>query len=352
MMTNTANTMTPQARFRATLAHRQPDRPPIQFWGTSEITERLKLHFLECGAGDDLQRALDVDFRYVWPKALHRDNAATDTELPDGIYQDVTSRPLDWIQTFSDVARYRSRFDPDAYDFSGLSAACEAAQPFVRVFGSPGLFDIVNGLGARGRGLENLLCEIMVEDPVAVALIDRHLEMDYEYCRRGLEAGRGGIELIHIGEDCGNQRGPLFPPEFFARFFAPRLRRFVDLAHRHGVACMLHSCGSIRALLPILIDEVGLDIHDACQPEAAGMEPESLKRDFGDRITFCGMLSLQQTLTHGTPDHCRREARHRIQAIGRDGGYIFAPANTITNDAPIENILAAYETATGRLLQS
>lgn len=34
--------------------------------------------------------------------------------------------------------------------------------------------------------------------------------------------------------------------------------------------------------------------------------------------------------------------------IGKDGGYIFAPANTITEDAPLENILAAYEVATGK----
>lgn len=80
------------------------------------------------------------------------------------------------------------------------------------------------------------------------------------------------------------------------------------------------------------------------------MEPESLKRDVGDRITFCGMLSLQQTLTHGTPDDCRREARHRVDVIGRNGGYIFAPANTITRDTPLANILAAYEVATGKAL--
>ena len=42
------------------------------------------------------------------------------------------------------------------------------------------------------------------------------------------------------------------------------------------------------------------------------------------------------------------EAEHRVSAIGRNGGYIFAPANTITLDVPIENVLAIYEVAAGR----
>ena len=346
--------LTPQERFQRTLAHRQPDRPPIQAWVTPEIQVRLEDHFQRRFGRRNVQEILEVDFRFVGPRAKEEDAAsapAAQTVLPDGIYQNVAEKPLAWIRTLDDVRRYRPDCDPDRFVFSNVAEACRSAAPFVRILGSPGLFDIVNGLGARGRGYENLVCDILLQDPLTVALIDRHLEYTYEFLRRGLEAGQGQIEILHIGEDCGNQRGPLFPPAFFRTFFAPRLKRFVDLAHHYGAACMLHSCGSMRKLLPILIEEVGLDIQDACQPEAEGMDPEGLKRDFGNRITFCGMLSLQQTLTHGTPEDCRREALHRIQVIGRDGGYIFGPANTITKDTPLENVLAAYEAATGKRLR-
>ena len=81
------------------------------------------------------------------------------------------------------------------------------------------------------------------------------------------------------------------------------------------------------------------------------MEPEDLKRDFGDQLTFCGMISLQQTLTHGTEEECRQEAERRIRVIGKNGGYIFAPPNTITMDTPLENILTIYEVATGKELK-
>lgn len=345
--------LTPLERFKKTIGHQQPDRPPIAVWLTPEVRADLEDYFERHLGNRNVEEALEVDFRSVWPVPVARDPTppvTPPTRKPDGIYQDVVSKPLAWIETLDDVKHYQPAREPDAFDFSGLGEACGAANPFVRTFGGPGIFDLVNGLGARGRGLEDFLCDIMVGDPVAVALIDKHLASDYEYCRRALEAAGGQVEVLYIGEDCGHQQGPLFPPAFFSGFFAPRMKRFADLAHRHGAACMLHSCGSIRDLLPILIDEVGIDIHEACQPEAAGMDPEGLKRDFGDRLTFCGMLSLQETLTFGTADDCRREAEHRRRVIGADGGYIFAPANTITKDTPLRNVLAAYEVAVGRPL--
>lgn len=343
--------LTPRERFLKTVAHRQPDRPPIMIWLTDEIRRQLETHFERRSGNRSIEENLEVDFRYVYPISLTPDSgmpSAAPVQMPRGVYQDVVSKPLAWIQTLEDVRRYAPARNPKAFDFSGLPEACRAACPFVRVLGTPGMFDIVNGLGARGRGIEELLCEMISGDRVAVALIDKHLDHDYQYCQAGLEAGKGEIEVLHIGEDCGHQGATLFSPSFFRSFFVPRLKRFVDLAHRHGAVCMMHSCGSIREILPILIDEVGMDIQDACQPEAKGMEPAGLKRDFGSRITFCGMLSLQETLTHGTAEDCRREAEWLVRVIGKDGGYIFAPANTITEDAPLENILAAYEVATGK----
>ncbi len=105
---------------------------------------------------------------------------------------------------------------------------------------------------------------------------------------------------------------------------------------------MMHSCGSTRALQPRLID-MGLDILDAVQPEPVGMDPAALKNDFGDRLTFCGMISTQDTLPHGSVERCRAEARHRIDVVGKGGGYIFAPAHCVQPDTPIENLLAVYE---------
>jgi len=48
---------------------------------------------------------------------------------------------------------------------------------------------------------------------------------------------------------------------------------------------MWHSCGSVYDFLDDLI-EMGVDALNPVQTDAAKMEPERLKRDYGDRLTF------------------------------------------------------------------
>ncbi|MFO8080614.1 MAG: uroporphyrinogen decarboxylase family protein, partial [Armatimonadota bacterium] len=162
--------------------------------------------------------------------------------------------------------------------------------------------------------------------------------------REGLEAAGGAIDILHLGEDCGQQGGRLFPPKIFERFFVPRIKPFIDLAHEHGALAMLHSCGDTHEIMPTFI-EMGLDILDAMQPEPAGMDPAAIKREFGRDLTFCGLVSTQQTLPHGSPDDVRREVRERIEVMGAGGGYVLAPAHCIQPDTPIENVLAMYDEA-------
>ena len=59
------------------------------------------------------------------------------------------------------------------------------------------------------------------------------------------------------------------------------------------------------------------------------------------------MISTQHTLPHGSEADCRAEARHRIDVIGKGGGYIFSPAHCIQPDTPLANVLAIYEEALG-----
>jgi len=92
---------------------------------------------------------------------------------------------------------------------------------------------------------------------------------------------------------------------------------------------------------------VGLDVLDAMQPEPAGMDPEEIRAEFGDRLAFCGLISTQDTLPFGTEAECRAEARHRLEVLGAGGGYIFSPAHCIQSDTPLENVLAIYEEALG-----
>lgn len=62
-----------------------------------------------------------------------------------------------------------------------------------------------------------------------------------------------------------------------------------------GVRIFMHTCGSVRVLLPDLI-EAGLDIYNPVQFTAADMDLKGLKRDFGKDLVFWG-----GGLTHSQP---------------------------------------------------
>lgn len=90
---------------------------------------------------------------------------------------------------------------------------------------------------------------------------------------------------------------------------------------------------------------MGIDVLQALQFDARDMDPAELKTMYGDRLCFCGGISVQSTLPFGTPEDVRHEVRERVRVLGRDGGYILGPSHAIQVGTPPENILALFDTA-------
>jgi len=118
----------------------------------------------------------------------------------------------------------------------------------------------------------------------------------------------------------------------------------VERIHSLGGRAMFHSCGMVRPFIPDLI-LLGVDVLDPIQPTGPEMQPEGLKRDFGDRLSFHGGLDMQNLLPHASPAQVEREARRYCEVAGAGGGYILGPAHLFQPDVPPENILAVYRGA-------
>jgi uroporphyrinogen decarboxylase len=108
----------------------------------------------------------------------------------------------------------------------------------------------------------------------------------------------------------------------------------------HGKYVFIHSCGKVDEVFPDLI-ECGLDVFNPFQPEV--MDVFHVKGQFGDRLSFYGGISTQRLLPFGTPDEVRAEVRLLLREVGRNGGYLAAPAHSIPGDAKPENIMAMLE---------
>ena len=146
------------------------------------------------------------------------------------------------------------------------------------------------------------------------------------------------------GTDFGTQNGPFISCASYKKLYGPFHRRVNDWIHEHtSWKTFIHSCGSVIALLPDMI-EAGFDIVNPVQCSAAGMDPETLKARFGEQITFWGGgVDTQKTLPFGTPDEIRAEVAQRIKIFGTGGGFVFNPVHNVQAQTPRENLVALYE---------
>jgi uroporphyrinogen decarboxylase len=194
------------------------------------------------------------------------------------------------------------------------------------------------------RGVEQILLDLVEEPEMAEEMFRRVADFYLEYARRTLEAAGGDIDIFMTGDDFGMQTALLISPNMWRQYLRPGFKAFVDLGKQYGCKVAHHSCGSIKPIIPDLID-CGLDILNPIQPEAQDMAGADLKRLFGDRLCFHGSISIQRTLPFGTPDQIRAEVQDRFQSLGPSGGFIFCTAHNIQADTPIENVetlFAAY----------
>jgi uroporphyrinogen decarboxylase len=90
---------------------------------------------------------------------------------------------------------------------------------------------------------------------------------------------------------------------------------------------------------------MGIDVLQALQFSADGMNPTALKERYGDRLCFEGGVSVQTTLPFGTVENVREEVETLISTLGAGGGYILGPSHAIQAGTPPGNIVAMFDTA-------
>jgi uroporphyrinogen decarboxylase len=342
--------MNSRERVLAAVERRRPDRVPADYKADPQVDARLCAR-LGAGGLDALQDRLDTDIRRIEPRRV----GPPDRDLGGGVTEDywgIRSRPvrtasgidtcflptaLHEARTMADLRRHPWPW-PDIFDYSALEEGCRRHPDRAILFEGSDLFTRPCIL----RGMENLMLDMVERPEMAHFVLEKFTAFYCEELTRALEATRGGFQLYCEWSDYGTQQGLLLSIPMWREFAAPYLRRLIDICHGGGVKFMLHSCGSVRKLIPDFI-AIGIDVLDPIQVGAAGMNPAELKREFGDRLSFHGGIDIQKTLPFGSPGDVRREVAERVRTVAAGGGYIIAPTHEIQPDAPTENVLALYE---------
>jgi uroporphyrinogen decarboxylase len=354
--------MDSRERVERCLKHQQPDRIPIDLWASKEIRARLMRHFGVPDIEPVLQR-FGVDFRYLEgpvyigpPLAVNADGSSEDHfGVPRrimhygkgekaGTYSEVCAYPLAQAQSVDEIESYPRWPNPDWFDYDRVREQARRARATGKVVVFMG--DRLNRCaqlkpGMYLRGVEQILMDLYINPEIAAAIFRRISDFYSEYARRTLESADGNVDILFTGDDFGMQENTLLPLGKWREFLRHGFKRFIDIGHRFGCRVAHHTCGYVRPLIPDFI-ECGLDILNPLQPEVRGLDLRAIKREFGDRISFHGGISIQRTLPYGTPEEVRNEVRQRAAELAQGGGYIFCTAHDIQPDTPTENINALF----------
>ena len=352
-----SRTLSSRQRVAAAIRHEVTDRVPLDMWWTPETAAKLKKH-LNVSSHAELRDALGLDIVWIWAEynGPIREYPAPGTvtsywgfvtrevEYDGGSYQEFCHHPLAGVESVQQVDDHAWP-GPDDYDYAALqrkiSEANAGGDKWVGV-GESSIFERSWAL----VGMQEFLEDLLVRPDVATRIMEHVNGFYIEQTLRTLRACEGRADMVYIADDIGTQLGMLLGPDVWREMIKPLQKAFNDAIRLEfpEIVFHYHSCGSIVPVIDDLI-EIGVDILNPIQPKAAGMAAEALAERWGDRLSFLGGLDTQELLPLGSAGEVRRECSRLIETLGRDGGYILAPAHAVQVDVPVENILAVIEAA-------
>ncbi len=397
--------MTSRDRVVTTCSHREPDRIPVDFgsMGSTGITAlayaRLKEHLnIEEGSirvydtGQQLAEpekpildllGVDVlDLKRTLPPAAPDGGTWRRWELRDGTEVEVPGsfnpepNPDGGYVIRNGEGRVVSRMPEDGYYFDGvyhpledmknpseakeldwesMKISDDAIESYrrkaeylnretdyaIHLMGLGGVHEWGQGL----RGWRNWIIDITGRRAIAQALLDRMMEVNMDRVRRVVKALSEHVQVFGFGDDLGMQLGPQMSPKTYREMLKPCHEEMFTYVKKHSDCFVfLHSCGSIYALLPDLVD-AGLDIINPVQISAADMKPSRLKSEFGDELTFWGGgADTQNVLGYKPVDAVRKHVKENIAAFGKGGGFVFNQVHNVQPNVSPEALIAAYST--------
>jgi len=192
------------------------------------------------------------------------------------------------------------------------------------------------------RGFENMLMDLLSNKMFAKTLIDKIGEFYFNFTIKNLEAIGPRLDLYGIWDDFATQDGLMISAEVWRSYYKPWFRRIIDEIKKYNILVSFHICGNCSEVIPDLID-MGVDILDPVQTSARDMDLENLNKNFGKYICFHGGIDAQKLLVKSNPNIIRNEVRKIKKMFKNNTSIILGPSHYITNDIPLENILAIYK---------
>ena len=282
----------------------------------------------------DAFRNLGYDYApvYTWKSNLF--------SFPKGDHESLASRSQNQGALIADRDSFEGYPWPDA----GMSnyKLCNQLSEY--------LPDGMKLLGFSNGGiLENATDIVGFENLCMMYLLDPELTRDIfeNIGKRLLEfysivASMDSVGACVVNDDWGFKTQTMFPHEMMKEYVFPYTKKIVEVIHSQGKPAILHSCGNLRDIMDVIIDDLKLDGKHSFED---GIYPVEDAYDWWhDRIAIMGGIDMD-FLARKSPEAVYQRATRLLEKTFDTGGFALGSGNSIPSYIPTENYLAMLKAA-------
>ncbi|MCX7825084.1 MAG: uroporphyrinogen decarboxylase family protein [Verrucomicrobiae bacterium] len=337
--------MNSRERVLTTLQHRLADRVPLaEMWIDPRVVQAILP-----GAHDsnDLVQYLGLDMVTV-PTMIYDSDEVEWVDRAQGVFRDkwgalqhLTDEAIPVpmlpprIETEEDLARYRPP-DPAKSPVIEKVRRLKARFPdkAVAVVGESGWAPAVY---LRG-GIENLFLDLAERPQFAKDLMSIGAAYYAELFPIAIAAG---ADVVFLGDDYSDNRGPMMSPQMFEEIILPHDAAVITAIKKAGAYCIKHTDGDIRKIMDQLVG-TGLDALGPLQ-DVPGMELDKILERYPGRITVMGNVPVD-LLARGTVEEVVAATKRLLRDVSAKGPHIMSSGNTITSCVRPKNFVAMVRT--------
>lgn len=345
--------MTPRENFISLMKRQGYENAPVHF----DMCPSLEREFEERTGSKGYYEYYKMPWRALLVDMERQDDEQYHQYYPEGIKPGATIDSYGVLHELgSEAAMHMTRMVSPMRSFTSVQQIEDYQYPAV-VDNLEEMKEKIDTLHARGlaamgqmqctiweqawylRGMEELLMDMMSDDPMANAVFDKITDLA---CQKATLFAKAGTDAIFLGDDIGMQHTIMMSVDLYAAWIKPRLKKVIDTIKEINQDALIfyHSCGYVEPFIPHLI-EVGVDVLNPIQPEC--MDFEKIYAKYGDQLSFHGVIGTQTTMPFGTTEEVKALVHRLLSMAGKKGGIYCAPTHLLEPEVPYENIEAYVE---------